>query len=86
MSGMRLKLEGAMQPLAAALDNALPDLVGTDERVGFLVMLFEFGKEGGYLAYASNGDRDDMIKTVEEWLARAKTGLMTDPRGPRGKS
>jgi len=47
-------------------------------------MLSEF-HAGGYLAYVSNVNREDMIKTVKEWLARAESGLMTDPPGPRAK-
>lgn len=53
-------------------------------RIGIAIYLFEFG-EGGNLAYISNTRREDMIKTMEEWLARVKVGLHTDPPGPRAQ-
>lgn len=39
------------------------------EGVGFAVMLFDFG-DGGSLAYASNGHRQDMIKLLRETLTK----------------
>lgn len=80
-----MRLEAATRALAQAIDSEIPPMIGCTERIGFVVMLFEFG-EGGYLAYASNANRDDMIKTVKEWLARAESGLMTDPPGARAKT
>ena len=82
MSLRRDELESTVRAVADALDCAMPEMLG--ERVGFVVMLSEF-HAGGYLAYVSNVNREDMIKTVKEWLARAVSGLMTDPPGPRAK-
>lgn len=81
----RMRLEAATRAVAQTIDSEVPDMVGSMSRIGFVVMLFEFG-EGGFLAYASNANRDDMIKTVKEWLARAESGLMTDPPGARAKT
>lgn len=39
------------------------DLTG----VGFAIMLYDFGDDGA-LAYASNGNRQDMIKLLKETL------------------
>lgn len=52
--------------------------------MGFALFVFDFGERGN-LAYCSNAEREDMIKTVEEWLAKQQAGLTTDPPGPRGQ-
>lgn len=80
----RRKLALASQQVAASLDRALPQMLGTTERVGFVVFLFDFGGDGSNLAYISNGTRETMISAVREWLARQEAGLATDPPGPRG--
>lgn len=36
---------------------------------GFVLLTFDFGP-GGNLAYVSNADRDDTIRTLREWLRR----------------
>jgi len=54
------------------------------QKVGLMLLVFEFGDQGN-LAYISNAQREDMIAVVEEWLARTKAGLATDPPGPRGE-
>lgn len=41
------------------------DLTG----VGFAILLFDFG-EGGATAYASNGNRQDMIKLLREMVGK----------------
>jgi len=81
----RRQLERPLQQLARQLDETLPELVGTDRRVGFVLMLFDFG-QGGNLAYVSNGDRAGTIAALREWLARAEVGLMTDPPGSPGEA
>jgi hypothetical protein len=83
MSVDRGKLEWAARAVAETLNDCLPDMLG--DRVGFVVMLSEF-ESGGYLAYVSNINREDMIKLVKEWLARAESGLMTDAPGARAKT
>lgn len=76
-------LDKTCRELAPRLDATLHAQTG--ERMGFLVFLFNFGDPGddSYLSYVSNAQRDDMIKVVEQWLARQKAGLATDPLGPR---
>lgn len=62
----------AMNDLAAELDarfNPPP----TQKRIGFVLLIAEFGKiEGGRVNYISNGDRADMISMMKEWIARAE--------------
>ena len=38
---------------------------------GFALFLFDFGAHGN-LAYASNGRREDMIRTMREWLSKVE--------------
>lgn len=41
--------------------------------VGFILLTAEFGKiEGGKVNYISNGNREDMIAMMREYLARAE--------------
>lgn len=37
--------------------------------VGFTLLLFDFG-EGGHLAYMSNGQRDDVVRAMREFIER----------------
>lgn len=78
----RFQLKDSARLLAPHLDKALAEAHG--ERIGFVVFLFDFGSDGS-LAYISNAQRPDMIKAVEEWLARQKSGLESDPLGPRAE-
>lgn len=39
--------------------------------VGFTLFLFDFG-ESGFLSYASSANREDMIRTLKEWLRQAE--------------
>jgi hypothetical protein len=39
--------------------------------IGVALFLFDFGDTGG-LAYVSNAQRDDMVRVIEEWLAKVK--------------
>lgn len=71
------KHRALMNDLAAELDTrfngpALPGLP-RKSKVGFVLLAFEFGKtEGGRVNYISNGEREDMISAMREWLARAE--------------
>lgn len=58
------------QSLARGLDKILNgDLTGEDRKVGFTLLLFNFGDEGR-VNYVSNADRADMIATMKTLLAR----------------
>lgn len=79
----RRELENACLGIAHGLDEMLPKLVGSGQRVGFTLLLFEFGEKGN-LAYISNAKRADMIQTIKEWLARASpTDRFVDVNGAR---
>lgn len=68
------KYREKMSDLAEALDHVFNgDAKGSDRKVGFVLLSFEFGKtEGGRVNYISNGERSDMIASMREWLARAE--------------
>jgi hypothetical protein len=59
-----------------ALANFLDDHFNSGvepKRVGFVLLMAEFGKiEGGRVNYISNGSRDDMIAMMKEMIARAE--------------
>ncbi len=76
----RRELEASSRNIAGGMDRALTERHG--KRVGFVLMLFDFGAQGT-LAYISNAERDGMIGAVKEWLARQEAGLATDPPGPK---
>lgn len=59
-----------MNAFAHALDEMLNP--GGDRKIGFVLLLAKFGEvDNGRVNYISNGDRSDMIKMMEEYLARA---------------
>ena len=49
--------------LANMVNNALLD------NMGFCLMVFPFGSEKGRLQYISNGNREDVVKALKEWIA-----------------
>ena len=53
---------------------------------GIGVTLFAFTFEPGAIAYISTTEREDMIRTLKEWIAYQEAGLTTEPRGERGRS
>lgn len=80
----RVRLESATRALGESLTDVLPKMIGTDEKVGFYLLAFDFGDKGNF-AYVSNSQRADMIRLLEEFLAYQKAGLVTDPPGPRAE-
>ena len=46
---------------------------GLPKGVGFCLMMFDFGA-GGFMAYSSNAQRDDMIKAINELIAWLEAG------------
>lgn len=46
---------------------------GRTPKVGFILLTAEFGKiDGGRVNYISNGEREDMIAMLREYLARVE--------------
>lgn len=49
-------------------------------KVGFILLTAEFGKiDGGRVNYISNGNRDDMLAMMREYLARAEGRYQDGP-------
>ena len=65
-----------LQEMSELVKNKLP------EGYGFIVFAFPF--DGGRMFYASNGQREDCIKALREWLAQVdgdgQNWLKHDPR------
>ncbi|HEX2678679.1 MAG TPA: hypothetical protein VHM19_18630 [Polyangiales bacterium] len=49
---------------------------------GFAVILFDFGK-GGNMAYASDGQRADMMRALRELLGKMEMDALVDGRAQR---
>lgn len=58
------------QAVARMIDQALNG--DGPRRIGFAVLLYEFGEPPQPATYLSNGTREDMIRAIEEWLERVK--------------
>lgn len=58
-----------MQKLAQTLDTVLPELTETGARLGFALVIFNFGPNGN-IQYASNAERVDMIAVFRELLGK----------------
>lgn len=72
----RRKLEQLARELTSYTLSELGPHVG--------VTFFVFDTEaGGDIAYVSSVEREGMIRSIEEWLAKQHAGLMTDPPGER---
>lgn len=63
-----------MNSIAGALDEGFNgEAKGKDRKVGFVLLVFEFGEKEGRCNYISNGaDRDDVVRLMEEQIARFK--------------
>lgn len=70
-----------MNALAAGVDDILngEDTPPKDRKLGFILLVAEFGKmDGGRVNYISNGNREDMLTMLREYLARVE-GRYTEP-------
>lgn len=67
-------IEAKARGIASALDQALNGKRGPEEerKYGFALLLFEFGDPPEPATWISNGNREDMIRAVEEWLEKAR--------------
>lgn len=63
------RLEAAGRDIATTLDRAIRTWTRdvTDQKIGFTLMLFSFN--GPEFTYISNARREDMIKTMLEFIA-----------------
>lgn len=53
---------------------------------GIGVTIFAFTFDPGAIAYISTSEREDMMRTLKEFVAYQEAGLTTEPRGERGRS
>ena len=58
---VRMLVERDLGPMARAWKKELPG------DLGFIAFLFHWG-EGGGIAYVSNGQREDTVKSLAEWM------------------
>lgn len=54
-----------MQRIARLVDEQLP------YKWGFFVMAFPFGAEAGRMNYVANGEREDIIKLMKEFIQKS---------------
>jgi hypothetical protein len=60
-----------MNALAAAIDTLFNGEVPKDQRkVGFVLLVYEFGAGEGRCNYISNAQREDVVVLLKEQLAR----------------
>jgi len=59
----REKLEELLRPIAEIINMGLQQKAG--ERVGFVLLLFDF-EQNGWFTYASNGNRADVVRLLKE--------------------
>ena len=70
MSAEQKKLEQFAAKIGRAIGENVDGIFGR-RRVGYAMLLFDFG-DSGNMAYASNGNRDDMIKALLELVGHLK--------------
>ena len=62
-----------MRNIAKNIDDRLPD------GFGFVVLAFPFGDlEGSEIIYASNANREDIVKVMKEWIAKTQLNFGND--------
>jgi hypothetical protein len=66
------KYREAMNAVAAALDQTFNgDARGNDRKVGFVLLVFDYGETEGRCNFISNGaDRKDIVTLFKEMIAR----------------
>lgn len=70
--GAHRQAEAAMQDVARLISGALP------EGVVFTLITYTVG-EGGYSAYVSNGNRENMITALKETVERLESKSTSGP-------
>ncbi|MDH2327681.1 hypothetical protein QCN27_12485 [Cereibacter sp. SYSU M97828] len=77
------RYRASMNQLAKRIDK---ELNGSRKprRVGFILLTAEFGHiDNGRVNYISNGEREDMIAMLREYLARVEGRYAEPPEGGR---
>lgn len=66
-------VKGKMQGIARKVEEELP------RNWGFVVLAFEFGNsDGREMLYASNANREDVVKAMEEFAQKTKSNYGND--------
>jgi hypothetical protein len=66
------KLEEVCRDIGKTIGTAIDNNFGPF-KVGFALMVFDFG-EGGHMTYVSNGQRQEMVRALQELLDHIKKG------------
>lgn len=61
-----------MQKIAKCVDGLLPN------KYGFVVLAFGFNSIGEEIMYASNANRQDIIKVMKEWIEKTENNYAND--------
>ena len=64
------ELEKEAREIGKLIDRGLK--VAKGERIGFVLLLFDFGGSGN-ITYLSNGRREDMIEALKELIGKLET-------------
>ena len=76
--------------LVEAVTRKLIGRLGPDieflEQNGIGVTIFAFTFEPGAIAYISTSDRQDMLRSIKEFVAMQEAGISSEPRGERGRT
>lgn len=73
LTGRKSELETIVGIMAREIVTEMDDL-RSGPPIGFALLVFDFG-ENGFLAYASNAERRDMIRSLREQADRMEEGL-----------
>ena len=63
------QLEKLLKDIGAILKMACEEHSSPSRRYGFALLLFDFG-EGGDLFYTSNAEREDIVRLMQEFIAK----------------
>ena len=70
-----------MNDVAARPDGFFNGSATDKPKVGFTLLIFEFGQaDNGRVNYISNAERSDMLTAMKEFIARAE-GRLHEPKG-----
>lgn len=69
--GEQERIEGIAANIGRAIGAAVNDSVGGPGKMGFALLIFDFG-DGGTMAYSSNARRADMIRALDELLVKLR--------------
>jgi hypothetical protein len=65
----------AMQKIARLVDEQLPD------KWGFVVLAFPFNSTPGRMNYVANAKREDIVRSMREWLRKTEAEFATHADG-----